>query len=81
VTYPYIFAKVRIQARSADIEDDDGSLPHVVGSHHHDKSKHPGAITILTKVLQKEGITGWYQVSEFLLLWNLMLISPTNGRV
>lgn len=30
---------------------------------HHDKSKHAGAITILTKVLQKKGVTGWYQVS------------------
>jgi adenine nucleotide transporter 17 len=60
VTYPYIFAKVRIQARSADSEYN--GLPAPVG-HHRDKSRHPGAITILTRVLQKEGITGWYQVS------------------
>lgn len=58
VTYPYIFAKVRIQARSADSED--GPQP---GVYHHDKSKHAGAITILAKVLKKDGITGWYQVS------------------
>jgi len=60
VTYPYIFAKVRIQARSADLEDYDGPLPPPPG-YHHDKSRHAGAITILTKVLQKEGVTGWYQ--------------------
>lgn len=56
VTYPYIFAKVRIQARTAD----SGSLPPPVG-HHDNKSRHAGAITILTRILQKEGITGWYQ--------------------
>lgn len=60
VTYPYIFAKVRIQARSTDVAPDNGSLPTLTG-YHHARSKHPGAIAILSKVLQKEGVTGWYQ--------------------
>jgi adenine nucleotide transporter 17 len=64
VTYPYIFAKVRIQARSADLEEDDGALPPISG-YHHDRSSHAGAIAILNKVLQKEGVTGWYQVGHF----------------
>ncbi|KAF9068964.1 adenine nucleotide transporter [Rhodocollybia butyracea] len=59
VTYPYIMAKVRIQARSADIETDpEQSAPHTF---HHTKSKHPGALNVLSKVLKREGITGWYQ--------------------
>jgi len=64
VTYPYIFAKVRIQTRSDDTEEDDGTLSPIPG-YHHDRSSHAGAITILTKVLQKEGVTGWYQVGHF----------------
>jgi len=60
VTYPYIFAKVRIQARSADADETDPSLPQPVG-YHHDKTKHAGAIDILTKVLKRDGVTGWYQ--------------------
>ena len=66
VTYPYIFAKVRIQARSADPEVESGGtlLPPV--GHHHDNPKHAGAITILSRVLQKEGVSGWYQVSTII---------------
>ncbi|KAG6900825.1 hypothetical protein C0993_000144 [Termitomyces sp. T159_Od127] len=58
VTYPYIMAKVRIQARSADTEDGQDVKPL---EPHHAHSKHVGAIRILTRVLQKEGIAGWYQ--------------------
>ncbi|KAG6916055.1 hypothetical protein DXG01_008628 [Tephrocybe rancida] len=61
VTYPYIMAKVRIQARSADAEDGQDAPPL---SPHHTKahSKHVGALQILSRVLQKEGVVGWYQV-------------------
>ncbi|KAJ3966499.1 mitochondrial carrier domain-containing protein [Lentinula raphanica] len=63
VTYPYIMAKVRIQARSADVGDDpehpgDAPPPHM---YHHTKSKHPGALDVLRKVLRREGVFGWYQ--------------------
>jgi adenine nucleotide transporter 17 len=65
VTYPYIMAKVRIQARSADIEEaieehHDLPAPH---TYHHDKYKHAGALHILARVWRKEGFVGWYQVS------------------
>ncbi|KAK7436995.1 hypothetical protein VKT23_006719 [Stygiomarasmius scandens] len=63
VTYPYIMAKVRIQARSADADDavehhTDAPKAH---QYHHDHSRHPGALDILKRVWQKEGFVGWYQ--------------------
>ncbi|KAF8647403.1 hypothetical protein AX16_006732 [Volvariella volvacea WC 439] len=64
VTYPYIMAKVRIQARSADVEDAEEHhrnppAPHTY--HHQDKSKHVGALDILMRVWRREGFSGWYQ--------------------
>ncbi|GLB40287.1 putative mitochondrial carrier (TC 2.A.29) family protein [Lyophyllum shimeji] len=58
VTYPYIMAKVRIQARCADSDDGHNVLPHTP---HHVNTKHVGAIQILARVLKKEGFAGWYQ--------------------
>ncbi|KAH6913229.1 adenine nucleotide transporter [Coprinopsis sp. MPI-PUGE-AT-0042] len=63
VTYPYIMAKVRIQARSADAEDalehhSELPKPHTF---HHDKRRHVGALDILARVWRKEGFVGWYQ--------------------
>ncbi|TFK74131.1 mitochondrial carrier [Pluteus cervinus] len=63
VTYPYIMAKVRIQARSADAEDaveHELPQPHA-HAYHHDHSKHVGALDILARVWKKEGFVGWYQ--------------------
>jgi hypothetical protein len=65
VTYPYIMAKVRIQARSADAYDaqeEDRSLPRP-HQPHHNKGRHPhsGAIDILKRVLKEDGFLGWYQ--------------------
>ncbi|THU84187.1 mitochondrial carrier [Dendrothele bispora CBS 962.96] len=64
VTYPYIMAKVRIQARSADAED---AVEHHADApkahqYHHDHSRHPGAVDILKRVWKKEGFVGWYQL-------------------
>ncbi|KAG6865793.1 hypothetical protein C0991_011785 [Blastosporella zonata] len=60
VTYPYIMAKVRIQARSADADDGQEASP--LCPHHTDPhSRHVGALQILARVLKKEGIIGWYQ--------------------
>jgi hypothetical protein len=64
VTYPYIMAKVRIQARSADVEDalEEGRpvpLPHQ--KHHDTIHKHGGALHILARVWRQEGFSGWYQ--------------------
>ncbi|KAF8896109.1 mitochondrial carrier domain-containing protein [Infundibulicybe gibba] len=63
VTYPYIMAKVRIQARSADAEDaiEEHTAPPAAHKYHHDKSKHIGALTILARVWKREGFVGWYQ--------------------
>ncbi|TCD63204.1 ADP/ATP carrier protein [Steccherinum ochraceum] len=63
VTYPYIMAKVRIQARSADVEDakeEHHAKPHA-HEYHHTQYKHAGALDILARVWTKEGFVGWYQ--------------------
>lgn len=63
VTYPYIMAKVRIQARTADEEDaiaEHHPKPHP-HEFHHSKYKHVGALDILARVWRKEGFVGWYQ--------------------
>ncbi|KAG2018056.1 mitochondrial carrier protein RIM2 [Coprinopsis cinerea AmutBmut pab1-1] len=63
VTYPYIMAKVRIQARSADAEaavEEKTELPKPHQYHHKD-SRHVGALDILARVWKKEGFVGWYQ--------------------
>ncbi|KZT01402.1 adenine nucleotide transporter [Laetiporus sulphureus 93-53] len=63
VTYPYIMAKVRIQARSADIEEavvEHQPLP-PKHAYHHAHSKHVGALDILARVWRKRGFLGWYQ--------------------
>lgn len=53
VTYPYIFAKVRLQARADDPHEEPGTPHH--------KFHHRGAIDILAHVYREEGIKGWYQ--------------------
>ncbi|TBU33411.1 adenine nucleotide transporter [Dichomitus squalens] len=63
VTYPYIMAKVRIQARSADIEEaEEEHLP--LPKHnkpHHKGGHHVGALTVLARVWRRKGFVGWYQ--------------------
>jgi hypothetical protein len=64
VTYPYIMAKVRIQARSADSEaakeeHRDAPKPHT--PHHDQQLRHAGAVQILARVWKKEGFVGWYR--------------------
>jgi hypothetical protein len=54
-------AKVRIQARSADLEDSANTQPKP-HSYHHQRSKHIGALAILARVWKREGFVGWYQV-------------------
>jgi len=57
-------AKVRIQARSADLEDaaeKNEEVPHP-HEYRHKHSKHIGALDILARVWKREGFTGWYQV-------------------
>ncbi|PCH42079.1 mitochondrial carrier [Wolfiporia cocos MD-104 SS10] len=63
VTYPYIMAKVRIQARSADTEEAVAEHQPAPPKHayHHAHSKHVGALGILARVWRQEGFLGWYQ--------------------
>jgi len=63
VTYPYIMAKVRIQARTAD-DDDAAAAHHPTPPHHayhHAHDRHVGAMSILARVWRKQGFLGWYQ--------------------
>ena len=57
-------AKVRIQARSADIEDaQEEHIP--LPKHnkpHHKTGHHVGALTVLARVWRRNGFLGWYQV-------------------
>lgn len=62
VTYPYIMAKVRIQARTADVREDGALPPPAHARHHQSGDRHPGALDILVNVFRKEGFVGWYQV-------------------
>ncbi|KLO17420.1 adenine nucleotide transporter [Schizopora paradoxa] len=58
VTYPYIMAKVRIQAGTASSKEE--SLPGPSSSSE-EKPKSDDAIPLLARVLKEEGFTGWYQ--------------------
>jgi len=61
VTYPYIMAKVRIQTRKKGGEENEGGTlpePANAGKRHR---KNEGAVSILARVLRKEGFLGWYK--------------------
>lgn len=62
VTYPYIMAKVRIQARSSDTDTlENEGLPGGRNGNTDSKAKQAGALGLLLRVLRKEGFVGWYQ--------------------
>ncbi|KIM68509.1 hypothetical protein SCLCIDRAFT_1209330 [Scleroderma citrinum Foug A] len=77
VTYPYIMAKVRIQARTSDPDVDDaadsdvdrtddadkllGGSAPASDPHPRGRVKQTGALGLLLRVLRTEGIGGWYQ--------------------
>ena len=66
VTYPYIMAKVRIQARGADTQmakEEGLPAPPHHAYHHNSNQKHPGALDLLRTVFKREGFAGWYHVS------------------
>ena len=61
-------AKVRIQTRTADIEEavEGHREPPAPHTRHHDaQHKHSGALHVLARVWQQEGFVGWYQVRYF----------------
>ena len=57
-------AKVRIQARSADLEEaQEEHIP--LPQHnkpHHKTGHHVGALTVLGRIWRRNGFLGWYQV-------------------
>jgi adenine nucleotide transporter 17 len=81
VTYPYIMAKVRLQARYSDEEDES-----ITAAMESDKETNPaasadlesgaaprkrkqrytGSVDVLRKVYNEKGLAGWYQVRAFL---------------
>ncbi|KAF8348928.1 mitochondrial carrier domain-containing protein [Amanita rubescens] len=62
VTYPYIMAKVRIQARSVDVDDvSAGGDRQSDDKQNRPKGRQAGAVDILARVWQREGVFGWYQ--------------------
>ncbi|KAI6108156.1 mitochondrial carrier [Pisolithus sp. B1] len=73
VTYPYIMAKVRIQARmsGSDSDEDVGRddrtgdvekrLEGSAQKHPRGRAKQSGALALLIRVLKTEGVVGWYQ--------------------
>ncbi|KAI6042917.1 mitochondrial carrier [Pisolithus marmoratus] len=73
VTYPYIMAKVRIQARTSGsdtdepagrddrIEDVEKHLGGSLQKHPRGRAKQSGALALLIRVLKTEGLVGWYQ--------------------
>lgn len=55
VTYPYIMAKVRIQASGSSSGDSDLPSPAT------EKKQSKSAVSLLRNVLKDEGLLGWYQ--------------------
>ncbi|KZT50611.1 mitochondrial carrier [Calocera cornea HHB12733] len=66
VTYPYIMAKIRLQARWHGQEDDlptgtERLAPAPAPGHTHHQ-KYSGAVDLLAQVLKEDGFKGWYEV-------------------
>jgi adenine nucleotide transporter 17 len=89
VTYPYIMAKVRLQARYSDedeaieaaIESDkEINLAAVTDLESGSppkpmkkKQRYTGSVDVLRKVYREKGVTGWYQVRTVLSISFLVL--------
>ncbi|KAL5526547.1 hypothetical protein ACEPAF_8271 [Sanghuangporus sanghuang] len=58
VTYPYIMAKVKIQAGTQKPDDE---LPTTAPASSKGKANKDGAVTLLTRILKERGLVGWYQ--------------------
>jgi len=62
VTYPYIMAKVRIQARTSEGDaDDETGLVDVSRPPTKANATQTGAAGLLMRVLRTQGVVGWYQ--------------------
>lgn len=71
-------AKVRIQARSADVEE--AQEEHIAlpqhNRPHHKTGHHVGALTVLERIWRRNGFLGWYQVRRAL---SLSALSSKHG--
>lgn len=63
VTFPYILAKVRLQAKYSDDESDVGSK----AVSHRKKERYTSALDVLSQIYATKGFTGWYQVGRLSL--------------
>ncbi|GAA6062315.1 hypothetical protein JCM10212_006867 [Sporobolomyces blumeae] len=61
VTYPYIMAKTRLQAKYDDDEDESTAPKLVDGKRIKKKERYSGAIDCLRQVYHENGPTGWYR--------------------
>jgi len=61
VTYPYIMAKVRVQASGGSEQEDEQNAAEKGLAPSKREPKYKGALDVLTKVLKREGFLGWYQ--------------------
>lgn len=60
VTYPYIMAKTRLQAKYEEV---DGEGEKAGGARVKRKERYDGAVDCLRQVYKDQGLVGWYQVS------------------
>ena len=66
VTYPYIMAKTRLQAKYEEVEGEgeSGDEKKAGGGRVKRKERYDGAIDCLRQVRREQGLVGWYQASH-----------------
>ena len=87
-------AKVRIQARTSDLDTDDtadrdidrtGDAEKPVGGSASARQSHlrgrTGALGLLVRVLRTEGVRGWYQVSFLFFTFRLFLYHRHHAAI
>jgi len=80
VTYPYIMAKVRVQASGGSGKQDKQDAAEKGLAPVKREPKYKGALDVLTRVLRREGFLGWYkgmgaQITKAVLSQALLFMS------
>jgi len=80
VTYPYIMAKVRVQASGGSGKQDEQDAAEKGLAPVKREPKYKGALDVLTRVLKREGFLGWYkgmgaQITKAVLSQALLFMS------
>jgi len=79
VTYPYIMAKTRLQAKYDDTDTQTDSTTKIVeGKRVKKKERYSGAIDCLTQVYRESGPTGWYRVSFISIFIVISIVSDAD---